>query len=209
MNSQRSHRPGPVCRVVRQWESWRGAEAGHTRITARHLETCEACREFFAEDAAFEDMLRSSARAERNAAVMLPAAGFEQRILRAVRENAGQPERPARRMPVFAIAFSLAGAAAAVALAAIVALRMGPTEPAGPSLTEARTGVRVVGDANGEATAEVATSAWRSALELAGKNPLEQEIVSVSEDAKSVIDFLALNFLPTDAGSGKKVEDRG
>ena len=209
MNSQRSHRPGLVCRVVRQWESWRGAEAGHTRITARHRETCEACREFFAEDAAFEDMLRSSARAERNAAAVLPSADFEQRILRAVRESAGQPERPARRMPVFSIAFSLAGAAAAVALAVIMAQRMGPPEPTGPALTEARTGVGVVGEANGEPTAEVTTSAWRSALELAGKNPLEEEIVSVSEDAKAVIDFLALNFLPAEAGGRKKVEDRG
>ncbi|MGC4072052.1 MAG: hypothetical protein QM760_05960 [Nibricoccus sp.] len=214
-----NNRPGLRCRLVRRWEAWRGPAAGHTALTARHMETCEECQAFFAEDFAFEEMLTTAARAEKRATA--PQIGFEQRILRAVRESQPEMERESaltgQRSRGVSLAWSLAGAAAGVALALVVAQKVA-TEKTGPQVvTKTPVNVNetpVMPDAN-VAVDDVQTpprwweslNAGDSARVLTAKNPLQQEIESISTDAQSVLGFLALNFLPTETGSVKSRRD--
>jgi hypothetical protein len=184
------------------------------------METCQECQAFFADDFAFEEVLRGSARSETRFAIAMPDGAFEQRILRAVRES--EPEAESERAAVAAgqrkralsLTWSLAGAAAGIALALIVAQRNTP-EKAGPQVvttqpkpmnetTPSREGTEIAGGAT-----ETPLRWWRSldagesAIALAAKNPLEQEIESISTDAQSVLGFLALNFLPTETATTK------
>lgn len=186
MNNPTSPRPRFVCRAVRQWESVLGAATDHTFVTERHLEVCDECQAFFAEDVAFEQVLRRDAQDLKSE----PEAGFNLRIMQAVSESL--PEREPRVARVRSIGFSLTAVAAGAALALVVAQRNAVPEKNGP--------MAAVGD--GEALA--ATAEWlgstetrNSALQLVQRNPLEQEIDSISSDAQSVIGFLALNFLPS------------
>lgn len=204
-------RPGLRCRLVRRWEAWRGPAAGHTALTTRHMETCEDCQAFFAEDFAFEDLLRSSAQAEKRATA--PQIGFEQRILRAVRES--QPEAPQRGKA--SLVWSLAGTVAGVALALVVAQQMTPEKTAPEfAANQPANNTTPMPDAGAELTEEDAgmPAHWwqslgtrESALELAAKNPLQQEIDSISTDAQSVLGFLAMNFLPTEMAAAKSQRD--
>ncbi len=217
--SNDSRRPSPrlICRAVRQWESARGEAEGQTWVAERHMETCDECQAFFAEDDSFEEMMRGAARAEMRVSVADgPDEGFEQRILRAVRES--QPERESaiesRAGRAKSFGFSLAAVAAGVALALVLVERQVTPESDGPvvALGEGPT-------AGSAETLNTPAAAWwksgearSSALELVRSNPLEQEIESISTDARSVIGFLALNFLPSvDAEKARTevLDDRG
>lgn len=194
-DSKNSRRPSLICRAVRQWEASQGPAAGQTWVAERHMETCDACQAFFTEDVAFEQSLRRGALDLKSE----PDAGFDLRIMQAVRESLPperEPARESRARRSRSFGFSLAAVAAGVALALIVVQRNVTPENSGP----------VVAVNNGEAVSgESLTAAdWfnsvderSSALELVRSNPLQQEIDSISTDAQSVIGFLALNFLPT------------
>ncbi|ATC64159.1 hypothetical protein CMV30_09435 [Nibricoccus aquaticus] len=204
-----------ICRAVRQWESARGAAEGQTWVAERHMETCDECQAFFAEDDSFEEMMRGAARVEtRTDLADGPDEGFEQRILRAVRES--QPEREvageSRAGRVKSFGFSLAAVAAGVTLALVLVDRQVTPESSGPVVTLGE------GQTAGSAETLEAAAWWKSgkarssALELVRSNPLEQEIESISTDARSVIGFLALNFLPSVEAEKARVEavdDRG
>jgi hypothetical protein len=193
MNNPTRHRPALSCRLVRRWESSHGTATDLTWVAERHCERCDACAEFFTDDAAFEQSLRREARGIR----VEPSAGFEQRILRAVRESQPEPE-PARVRPL-SIAF--AGVAAGVALAIVVAQQMGVKDDgAAPRVATHETPAT----ANPANSSESAAAGWWSSLRevspvrtLAEKNPLQEEIDYIYTDAQSVLGFLALNFLPS------------
>lgn len=193
-NNSHENRPRWMCRAVRRWEDAFGAATGQTSLTARHMSGCDACREFFAEDAAFAQMLRRDAVRVKTE----PEAGFDQRILRAVMET-----RPARRGKIVgrAVGFSLAVMAAGVAIAFVVLHQPGAMK--GEKLGIA--GAEKSGKESGGIVALVARESWwttidarRTAIELAEKNPLQQEIDSVYRDAQAALGFLALNFLPSE-----------
>ena len=200
MNDSENSRPRLICRLVRHWESSRGPVSGHTLLVTRHMETCEACQAFFADDPAFEQSLRRAAAGVK----VEPRSGFEQRILRAVREAETPPVT--RKVSGRSWGISLAGAAAGVALAFMIFQNSGPE----------KTGPEVAGNLPATGTQELATpevsadpdrelplrwlasvEARQSALELAKRNPLEEEMDSVYNDAQAVLGFLALNFLPS------------
>ncbi len=211
-------RTGLMCLAVRRWEGAFGGGAELSRVTERHLEVCDECQAFFAEDLSFEEMMRGEARAGKRAGAAMPDDGFEMRILRAVRESGPERERVTRRERSWSLGLSVAGAAAGVALAVALSQKAGE-EPAGPEFAQAHEAAGAGLAAEAEDVAKVASTAMRwwgaldagdSARELAARNPLQREIDSVSADAKAVVDFLALNFLP--AAEGVRVEggnDRG
>ncbi len=207
---------GLVCRAVRAWEGAFGGGAELSRVTERHLEVCDECQAFFAEDLSFEDMMRGEALTEKRAGVAMLPVNFEQNILRAVRESQPEVEQASRREKSWSLGLSVAGAAAGVALAVVISQNTG-MQPTGPEFAGGRETERSGVAAHGEDVSEVASSAmswWgaldarSSTLELAAKNPLQQEIDSVSSDAKAVVDFLALNFLPA-AKTGVLEKPRG
>ena len=203
-DSKNSRRPSPrlICRAVRQWESLRGPADGNgqTWVAERHMETCDACQAFFAEDVAFEEMMRGAA----TEVSVEPRAGFEQRILRALREAETAPAT--RKASGRSWGISLAGAVAGVALAFMVSQNSGP-EKIGPEVAgnQPATGNQelVTPEVSADPEREpplrwlASVEARQSALELAKRNPLEEEIDSVYNDAQAVLGFLALNFLPS------------
>jgi hypothetical protein len=201
MNDSENSRPRLICRLVRHWESSRGPASGNTPFAARHMETCEACQAFFADDPAFEQSLRRAAAEVR----VEPRSGFEQRILRAVREADTAPV--AKRISGRSWGISLAGAAAGVAFAFMVFQNSGP-EKTGPELAgnqpaqgshQELVTPEVSADPDREPPLRwlASVEARQSALELAKRNPLEEEMDSVYNDAQAVLGFLALNFLPS------------
>jgi hypothetical protein len=190
MNDYRPHRTRLLCRLVRRWEMQMGPASGESALTQRHIEQCEACQEFFSEDLAFEQNLRRGAAFVKTE----PEAGMELRILQAVTAT-----RTVRRRERFR-SFLFAG----VALAWTLIQR--------PHATESKeTGIAAVeksGKESGGLATPTSTHGWwtawdaqHSALAMAEKNPLQEEIDSVYTDAQTAIGFLALNFLPTSEGS--------
>jgi hypothetical protein len=197
MNNSHPDRPRLICRLVRRWEMALGPVTGQTSLTARHMCGCGACREFFAEDLSFEQSLRRDAARMKTE----PEIGFDQRILRAVMETRPAPRRKVART----FGFSLAAVAAGVAIAFVVLHRPATTNPGEPQIAEVG---KNSGKESGGLTAPAAEEGWwttidarRTALELAEKNPLQQEIDSVYQDAQTALGFLALNFLPSSENS--------
>ncbi len=191
MNNSPLPRSRPLCSLVRRWEAGFGPASGHGRLAACHLETCAECREFFAEDPDFERTLRRDAVSLRGA----PAEpGLERRILQAVR----QAELREDISPVWSRAL-LVSAGLAAALAFVFWPRRPETLPETPVVAVKEAAPRL----SSPSVAAEARGWWR-ALEARGpgfawaeKNPLEREIESVRTDARAVIGFLALNFLPS------------
>lgn len=187
-------RPTPrlVCRLVRHWETRFGAATELTRLTTRHSENCPDCAEFFCADDAFEQSLRQAAPRMR----IEPDGALDARILRAVRES-----RPAaRKTNALAFGLSLAAATASTALAVFIFHRHAPV-PTAPQPIAQTAPVSLQSLAN---TQQAVTQLWvssvalsDSALALARKDPLQQELDSVYADAHSALHFLALNFLPS------------
>jgi hypothetical protein len=214
--SKNSPRPSLICRVVRQWESSQGPADGNgqTWVAERHMETCDVCQAFFAEDGAFEEMMRGAARVEMHAGEALPDAGFDLRILQAVRESVPEPEsvRESRGGRVRSFGFSLAAVAAGVALALVVAQREVTPENGGPVVAvDGGDETTVAGESLTVVAADWLDSvdARGSALEMVRRNPLEEEIESISTDARSVIGFLAMNFLPSEQAEKVLEKPRG
>ena len=201
MNKPRLPRSRPVCSLVRRWEAGFGPGTGEGRLAARHLAACAECREFFAEDPGFEQMLRRDATRLRE----LPAdSGLERRILRAVREADPAAARGFHQeiSPVWRRAL-LTSAGLAAALAFVFWPRSLENRPDAPALAvkEATAAPEVVAP---RVAAAAESRDWWQALKArkpdlawAEKNPLEQEIDSVRTDARAVVGFLALNFLPS------------
>lgn len=173
-------RPRLICR----WTRFRAALANDSSCRERqHCATCADCRAYFAAMNQFESSLRRDAVAAGGRA----PATMETRIMNAVQ----RAERPNRR-PQRSFGLALAGLAA-VAMAAVVMVRIQPSGHV---------------DVRGEAASiqDVLVVAQQlpdqiatlrpSAMKLLTDNSLQTEIASVQSDARSALDFLALNFLP-------------
>jgi hypothetical protein len=196
MNNSHPDSPRLICRLVRRWEMALGPVTGQTSLTARHMCGCGACREFFAEDLSFEQSLRRDAVRMRTE----PETGFDQRILRAVMETRPAPRRKVART----FGFSLAAVAAGVAIAFVVLHQPAVTNLEKSEIVDAGKSGKESGGLTAPAAGEnwwTAIDARRTALELAEKNPLQQEIDSVYQDAQTALGFLALNFLPSSENS--------
>jgi hypothetical protein len=176
-------RPRFHCRLVRLW-------CPDTGPRPRHVESCADCREYFRASEALDSALRRDAV---RSAPEFPA-GLERSIMQAVRASGRTPE-PSR----FSTALFAGGgfiAAAAVALA-VVFFHQAPGVKS--TAVVAKDAAAVPGIV---AAAESLADRWWNevvppARTLVMGNPLQQELNSVYSDARSALDFLALNFLPS------------
>lgn len=190
-NASSCDRPRLACRVARVWSSLADRKLADRKL-AGHIASCSSCREYFSACAVLETELRSEA--VRRAAT----APASTELARQVLSGLAAPTRnaaPSRRRPALPL-----GLGAAIAAAAIVAISLIPetAPPAGANPAIALTPSEVQAIVNSAATL---TDRW---LNIVGpragtaiqNNALQQEMASVYADARSAIDFLAMNFLP-------------
>lgn len=201
--------PRLVCRAVRQWCALRDA-AG-----SRHAATCADCQAYFASVRNIDAELRREARSPD--AALSPSGALADRIIRAVRvETTPRPRE--RSFFGGGLWLGLGGVAAAAAVAALLALRVpdggqpvaptmaihgteAPTPATGSSAAVAASDLRMVVDAVDSLSTTLSDSVIPRAGELMANNPLQHELDSVYADARSALDFLALNFLPRSASA--------
>ena len=181
MSSPKSNRRPLVCR----WTRFRAALSDNPTFTARgHCTTCADCRDFFAAT----DQLETSLR--RQAILTAPApATLERRIMNAVQHSPREERRRPRQF-----SWVLGGLTAAAA-AAVIVIRIQPIRPAQtPEPAASIDDVLIVAQ---ELPKQWFATLQPNAVKLLETNPLQQEIASVSSDARSALSFLALNFLPS------------
>jgi hypothetical protein len=180
-------RPSLSCRVVRF------SRALASGAGSQHVARCAACQAYYQAAERLEGALRREAFASRPAISSAPDA-LERSILRAVRESTVAPAPRRSWQGAWAV-----GAAAAVAVVAAVWMQR-PAAPADsfadippPSPAEAAAFLNAVENLSARLTQRVIPSAGA----MVANNPMRQELGSVYADARSALDFLALNFLPT------------
>jgi hypothetical protein len=188
MNTPDSDRPRLLCRVIRLWAALRGDDhaTSATGLAGRHAAGCADCRAYFGTADAFENQLRREARTQ----IRPMPEGLDYQIIQAIRRTSA-PAR--RRSPTLPILYALAGAAA-VAVAAFLVVRQIVVPPRDDPSADIRMLVTMVQAVPGQLRQTVAPSA----VELARRDPLRQELDSVYSDARSALNFLAANFLPAD-----------
>jgi hypothetical protein len=184
MKNPSSSTPRFRCRLVRLW-------CPDTGPQPRHAESCADCREYFRASDALDSALRRDA--VRNAPEF--PAGLERSILLAVRASSRAPARSARS-PWFLLGGGLIAAAAAVAMAVVLLQPASRVQP-GSLAANPTPSAPVVAAADGSITARLWNAVIPTAGTLVADNPLQQELKSVYSDARSALDFLALNFLPS------------
>lgn len=142
----------------------------------------------------FESALRRDAALARQRAT--PSDDLAQRIVRDVHHSrvaAAQPARSSWRLPLFAFA----GLAACAALAFLV-LNSDSSTPAAPDRAQDRIATAAPAPSD---TARPLTETWAAlkpeAQALLARDPLQAEVNAVVSDARSALQFLALNFLPS------------
>jgi hypothetical protein len=179
-----------VCRIVRLRDAMTGSRA------AGHVAHCADCQAYYRSAGTLVDQLRTAAPHQFQAA----PDDLAQRIARSVRQSTPAP----RRSRVPSAFTALAGAAAVFALAFfLVRPHTSPTQTANnnqqtvPALSKADV-TEIVADVQSLRT-RLIDSVEPTAEAIATKNPLTQEITSVQTDARKALDFLALNFLPSDS----------
>ncbi len=177
---------GLTCQLVRLWSSVCRGDA----TPPQHARSCEHCRQFFHSIDQLTGALQQSAARE---AVAVPTT-LEARIIHAVRASAQTSERRRSR----AWTFAFAGGAAALVGVSIWSLSLrqvfGPrpdfAHEYANDVAELVTAVRAL-PSQLRSTLEV------PAVEITQNSPLEREAQGVVSDARSALDFLALNFLPS------------
>lgn len=171
------------CRIVRHWSSEESS----------HVAACADCQRFFAAGRVLESALRRDALQH----AVEPDHGFEQRLLRAVRQAEAAPAREdgsRRSLGIWAV-----GAALAAVACAVIVLQRGPgagpgTVAAGSAAEDAALLVEAVQSLSDRMVDSVIPSAGA----LVADNPLQRELDSLQTDARSALRFLALNFLPAE-----------
>jgi hypothetical protein len=140
--------------------------------------------------------LESSLRQEAAKVYVAPAPGLEARIGHAVDRSARQPQRRTERNGwSWRLATGLAAMSAAVVL---VQLQKRHSVPAAESAATVQDVLEVASDLNRNWIGSVQPNA----LKMVQSNPLQTEIASVRSDARSALNFLALNFLPKAGDEG-------
>ncbi|HTO04056.1 MAG TPA: hypothetical protein VL069_10160 [Opitutus sp.] len=180
MSSPKSNRVPLACR----WTRFRAALTNNPAFARGHCATCADCWDYFAA----ADQLEANLRRQATATAPVPAT-LERRILNAVQHS----PRAERRRP-WQASWALGGLAAA-AIAAVIVFRIQRTPPA-----DAAPPVASIDDVL--IVAQELPKQWFATLQpgavrLLEANPLQEEIASVSADAQSALNFLALNFLPS------------
>ncbi|MGH8019789.1 MAG: hypothetical protein ACREIA_16205 [Opitutaceae bacterium] len=189
------------CRIARLRAAFTGKPSAHT-------ETCASCQAWFAAEAALDEQL---ARESRPLTRRPAPEGIEQLVMAGIRarqqsaRNSTRRSAPRRRGLVFGSA--LAATAAAVAVI-FLARDPAPSPDSEYNMAAAETWqpeevaamVASVEAIPGRLRATLVPSATR----LANANPLMNEVDSVYADARSALDFLALNFLPSDTAASDK-----
>lgn len=179
-------RPRLHCRLVRLWST--------SGQSSRHAESCADCRQYFRASAQLESALR------RDAVRFAPPApaGLERGIMRVIRNSSPAPAPSRSRLGWFA--GGGVAVAGVVALAVILLQQPLPIKPASVA-TKAPVVITNVPDES------ISNQLWNAVVPRAGTlvadNPLQNELDSVYSDARSALDFLALNFLPSSAGVGE------
>lgn len=194
MKSPNSETPRFACRIIRFLSAmgFRKTSADH------HAENCQSCRAWFAAGESLDRQLRLDARSQFQRA----SDGLEDRIFDGIEipnRSAGR-EFGGTRM----VLFSLAGVAAACAVAFV--LLRGPATSSDLALIETPA-VSV------EKSSEFITITSIAAIDavprgmrnlvdsspatLKEQNPLQREADAVYSDSRSVLRFLAVNFLPS------------
>jgi hypothetical protein len=186
MNSKNDSRPRVFCRVVRLWASLRGA------ASSGHAASCPECRRYFAACDALESDLRRAAPSQQ----MEAPTGLEHGIMRAIAAES----RPVAAPRISVGRFALAAAAAALAMFATFA-RWWPEHPPRGTGTDSSRDIAGIAAAAEAFSDEWLNSKLPAASAVALDNPLRQELDGLQADARSALDFLALNFLPSTAAS--------
>lgn len=161
---------------------------------ARHLERCPGCRVFFERE---RELVRSLST-DRPSSVEGPSVWLRGRVMARVRASANPRERRSR-MPAL-LWPALAGAASVILAAVFLAGGKNPSQPpqAGPTVARMEKPAA-------PATAAVDSSANPAMPLLRFVNkldePLETELTSVVNDARTALNSLAYNFVP-----GKTIE---
>jgi len=200
MTSKPSPRVRLVCRVVRQWCAVTG------QAEPRHAATCPDCRAYFETGDAVEGALRRDAGAWSQAAPA-QSAGFERELLRSIREAAVAPAATRTAGGAWR-SFGVAMAACAVVVGiGYVQFGGGTLRRDVPDTTIAAE-TAVVMETVESLSLGLVETVIPSAGALVADNPLQREFDSIYADARSVLGFLALNFLPTAPESAGAVPAR-
>ena len=175
-----------LCRATRVRAAWFSQPDSNV---SRHCATCADCRAYFST----VDQLETRLRRDAPAITTNVPSNLESRILQAVDRSQLQERRPYRNLSWGIAALA---SAAVVAVATLQLQRPAPQETAAPvgSVED------VLAVAN-ELPKQWFATVQPGATKLLEENPLQLEIASVSSDARSALDFLAMNFLPTDRTS--------
>ena len=185
MNLPSSNQPRFVCRCVRL------ARTVSADAFARHLARCEDCQQAFAVEDEFDALLRRDA-------ARLPQpdlAGLENSIISAVRVSRRAPASVARISP-----WTWLGAVLAAAAAVVVTLNFRPAAPQPQSQPVVARAATVEAFAPSEVVGKISDELFdrvQPAAQFLQQDPLQREIESIRADARSALNFLALNFLPT------------
>ncbi|PTY02477.1 hypothetical protein DB347_24040 [Opitutaceae bacterium EW11] len=170
---------------MRGWSSLAGVGPGGAPagFGAHHVETCEACQEYFGSCAEFDAALKAEAALGR-----VSSPGLESRVIAAIRDSRTPEPRRSRSFAIPATA--LIGAAAAFAITFLVMTRARST-PSNDVTPE-----EVVAAAQSISSQVWGTVKPSATVALKKSNSLQDELNSVYSDARGAVDFLALNFLP-------------
>jgi predicted anti-sigma-YlaC factor YlaD len=174
--------PTLACRLVRTGRALFSADAAADEgFGARHLASCPDCQAFFGAVDELEFSLRREAATGR---APVPR-GLDERIIQAV--HASRAPRPRKNLALPFLSF--ASVAAAVALTVAYVQRS-----AGPGAASSRPAA--IAGANVLPADLWTTLPSAATAALQRENPLQNEANAVYADAKSALQFLALNFLP-------------
>ena len=155
----------------------------------RHVLGCADCQAYYGAAETLEQELRRDASALREAAPE-PTSELAHSIMRAVREDS-RDSRPARfRMPVWTLS-----AIAAAAMVAVIAVQWLATPSRSTVVTADET--EVIVQALETLSVKLTDTVIPTTGDVLANNPLQKELGSVYADARSALDFLVLNFMPT------------
>ncbi|HEU5078682.1 MAG TPA: hypothetical protein VFT72_05690 [Opitutaceae bacterium] len=201
-----SKNPRFVCRLARRWTVLFGSSDALDSHgwAGRHIEHCEDCQAYFGAASDFDALLRSEARRSPPARL-----GLENDIIAAFRQadvREHEVEAPVRTRSRSRVSLAFAGGAMVAAAAAIAFVTVSLHKPAPKNEVAAATpeDVRETLAAARGASQTLWASVKPSADVLVRTDPLNDEINSVVSDARSAVNFLALNFVP-DATSTRRL----
>jgi hypothetical protein len=183
MNSLSSSQPRFRCQVVR------AGRALFDHAGDRHVASCPDCQAYERAAGGLEAELRREGNALRRLSPA-PSAELSRRIQRAIREEGIAAESHLGRG---GRAVWLAGSFAAAAALALAFYVQRPTSPGRSGASEDAAAVVAVVE---QLSVKLRDTVIPAGAEIVADNPLQRELDAVYSDARSAIDFLAMNFLP-------------